>query len=393
MSAPHVAAVAALILQAHPDYTVEDVKNALYNTAVDLGAAGWDPDYGWGRVNADAAVNYSPDVHDVAVTGIAGPSLVITGGVATINVSVKNEGTYNETFDVVLADDTDSVTIGTKSVSLAPSASTTVSLSWNTTGASLGNHNLSATAGPVAGETDTADNSMSMVVSVEAALTDIAVTAVSAPSAVVQGDAVVVDVTVENVGNQDVADNITVTLNDDTDGVVIGTPQTITGGLAVGVSTTLTYSWDTSGASIGNHSLTASHDFSDDDLSNDSESATLTVTEAGATVHVASIDMSLRTKRAGKKNTFTSAVAIVTIVGASGSPAEGATVYGSWSGATSDTDSGITDSAGRVTLQSNAMKNASGGITFTFTVDDVAKSGYTYDPTQNAETSDSITVP
>jgi len=91
-------------------------------------------------------------------------------------------------------------------------------------------------------------------------VTDIAITAVSAPSSVVQGDVVSVDVTVENVGNQDVTSDINVTLTDDTDNVAIGT-ETISGGLAAGASTTLTFSWDTTDASIGDHTLTASHDF------------------------------------------------------------------------------------------------------------------------------------
>ena len=68
-------------------------------------------------------------------------------------------------------------------------------------------------------------------------------------------------------------------------------------------------------------------------------------------------------------------------------------MYGSWSGATSDTDSGVTDATGKVTLESDEVKNPPSGTTFTFTVDDVVKSGWTYDPSNNTETSDSITVP
>lgn len=106
-------------------------------------------------------------------------------------------------------------------------------------------------------------------------VTDVAVTDVSAPASVVQGDAVSVGVTVENVGNQNVTSDIGVTLTDD--GVTIGT-QTI-GGLAAGATTTLTYSWDTGSASPDDHVLTASHNFGDGDASNDSKSATVTVNE------------------------------------------------------------------------------------------------------------------
>ena len=58
MSAPHVAGVAALILDKNPDYTVDQVKEAIYNSAEDLGATGWDKYYGYGRVDALGAVNY-----------------------------------------------------------------------------------------------------------------------------------------------------------------------------------------------------------------------------------------------------------------------------------------------------------------------------------------------
>jgi len=57
MSCPHVAGVAALILQMHPDWTPLEVKMAIRNTAKDLG---YDVTLqGWGRVDAYSAVNLS----------------------------------------------------------------------------------------------------------------------------------------------------------------------------------------------------------------------------------------------------------------------------------------------------------------------------------------------
>jgi len=56
MAAPVVSAVAALVLSANPSLSVSQVKDILYNTAVDLGAPGKDDYYGHGRVNAYAAV-------------------------------------------------------------------------------------------------------------------------------------------------------------------------------------------------------------------------------------------------------------------------------------------------------------------------------------------------
>ena len=56
MACPHVSGVAALILAVHPTYTNEQVRQLLQNTAEDLGASGWDPYYGYGLVDAEAAV-------------------------------------------------------------------------------------------------------------------------------------------------------------------------------------------------------------------------------------------------------------------------------------------------------------------------------------------------
>lgn len=69
---------------------------------------------------------------------------------------------------------------------------------------------------------------------------------------------------------------------------------------------------------------------------------------------------------------------------------EGATVYGTWSGLVSGSSNGVTGADGKVTLKSPTTKSSG---TITFTVTDVVKSGYTYDPSLNVETIDSIAVP
>jgi len=58
MATPHVAGIAALILQSHPDYTVADVKAALMNTAVPLKGRTYNVnEVGAGRVDAYEAVH------------------------------------------------------------------------------------------------------------------------------------------------------------------------------------------------------------------------------------------------------------------------------------------------------------------------------------------------
>ncbi|MGE5708162.1 MAG: S8 family peptidase [Bacteroidota bacterium] len=57
MAAPFVSGVAALILAQHPTWSASEVKEKLRTSVDDLGAPGWDPLYGWGRVNALKAIN------------------------------------------------------------------------------------------------------------------------------------------------------------------------------------------------------------------------------------------------------------------------------------------------------------------------------------------------
>ncbi|MFX1279922.1 MAG: S8 family serine peptidase [Promethearchaeota archaeon] len=57
---PLVAGVCALLLYDNPDLTPSQIKEILYNTAINLGDdTGWDDIYGWGLIDAVAALEYS----------------------------------------------------------------------------------------------------------------------------------------------------------------------------------------------------------------------------------------------------------------------------------------------------------------------------------------------
>ncbi len=62
MSCPHVVGTVALMLWAHPEYTNKEIRSILAKTSVDLGTPGRDELYGWGRVDALAAVGGTPTV-------------------------------------------------------------------------------------------------------------------------------------------------------------------------------------------------------------------------------------------------------------------------------------------------------------------------------------------
>jgi len=55
MACPHVSGSAALFIGKHPTWSVTQVRDRLNSTAVDLGPAGRDADFGYGLVNAAAA--------------------------------------------------------------------------------------------------------------------------------------------------------------------------------------------------------------------------------------------------------------------------------------------------------------------------------------------------
>ncbi|MCS4542034.1 MAG: hypothetical protein HY929_06920 [Euryarchaeota archaeon] len=192
--------------------------------------------------------------HDVAVTTISPSKTAITQSESVnISVKVKNNGTANETFNLVLKDNTQNITIGNQSVSLVAGADTTVVFSWTTSLAtSVGNHTITAIAGPVANETDPTDNSKSTTVAVIAIVHDVAVTSIAAPSSCAQGELVSVNVNIKNKGT--IGEIFKVILTDTTDGKNIGN-QSIA--LAANANTTVSFNWNTTLASLGTHVLAA----------------------------------------------------------------------------------------------------------------------------------------
>ena len=83
---PYVSGLAALIWSRNPSLTADEVQQLMQSTAVDLGAAGWDPIYGWGRIDVAAAVAAAvpinpPDLHAIANTDGDGSYMVEWGSI------------------------------------------------------------------------------------------------------------------------------------------------------------------------------------------------------------------------------------------------------------------------------------------------------------------------
>ncbi len=83
MATPHVAAAAALLLDANPGLTVQQVGDCLRSTALDRGAPGYDTTYGYGLIQARAALD--------ACSGAAAPNRFL--GHVTLDGSPAPAGT------------------------------------------------------------------------------------------------------------------------------------------------------------------------------------------------------------------------------------------------------------------------------------------------------------
>ncbi len=90
MATPHVAGLAALIWSVNPSLTAAQVRYCITSTAVDLGAPGRDPYYGYGVINAAEALRGKLTISPASLSfladasGFAGPN--------TATVSVENPG-------------------------------------------------------------------------------------------------------------------------------------------------------------------------------------------------------------------------------------------------------------------------------------------------------------
>ena len=144
LASPVVAGVVGLMMAAKPSLSSEKIESLLFSSAVDLGAAGRDDLYGFGRVSADAAVQAALAV---ATGDLQAPSTAITAPLAGSTVN----GTVN--VDVTASDN-----VGVSRVELRVNGTTVASdtaapfgFSWDSTKFANGMNSLVAYAFDAAG--------------------------------------------------------------------------------------------------------------------------------------------------------------------------------------------------------------------------------------------------
>ena len=315
-AAPHVAGVAALVLeavrQATPGISKGDaatsVRSTILNTAVDLGVFGPDSIFGAGRVDALAAVDEALPVTDLSIIKSDSPDPVAAGSNLSYTLTVANAGPLDATGVTV----TDTLPAGVTFVSSSPGSPTcnessgtlTCALGTLASGTTIAvtiqvgvdpstRGTLTNTANVAGNETDTdPSNDTSTATTSVIGEADLSVTKSDSPDQVVAGTDLSYVLTVANAGPSD-ATSVTIT---DTlpAGVTFvssspasptcnessGTMTCALGTLASGATTTIEVQVGVDPSTRGTLSNTASvaSNETDPNPSNDTSSATTSVT-------------------------------------------------------------------------------------------------------------------
>jgi len=222
-----------------------------------------------------------PTRHDVAVIGLSfSNNNPIQGNSIVITVVTQNNGTVAEsTFDIKVSNGT--TLIGTQTVTnLAAGDNKTLTFNWNTTGAPLGQNTVTANATSVPGETNLGNNIKTGTVTVQPIRHDVAITNLSfSTNSPKQGDSIVITIVVKNNGTA-TENTFDVKVSNGT--TLIGT-QTVTS-LSAGDTKSLIFNWNTSGAPLGQSTISANATAvpGETDLSNNVKTGTLAVLSSTA---------------------------------------------------------------------------------------------------------------
>ena len=356
MATPHVAGVAALVFSSPIDkiYDADDdnvwdaseVRAKLQATALDLGTTGKDNTYGYGLVDAVKATTGSVDNVPPTISSLT-PSdgAFIKTAAPTISATVSDASGINS----------NSIHMQLDGVDVDPINYNGATVSYQANSLSDRSYTASLTAADILGNTGTKTWTFTVdTIPPSAQVTDLAVTTVSTTTINLQWTTV-----------SDAA-----TYNVYRDDLQIGTPTANSYYSDTGLTPSTTYSYSVKAV---------------DNAGNEGKASNIVTptTSAAVTMHVASIVMAIKTTFI---NTY--ATATIKIVDANNNPISGATVTGKWSSATTDSDTAKTNTAGTVLVQSNNVRNARTGTTYTFTVTGVTLAGYTF--TQSSSDTNTI---
>lgn len=238
-ASPLTAGVVALMMAGNSSLPNSQIEKLLFSTTIDLGSAGRDVYFGYGRVNAaaavQAAVTATPDNDTQAPTvAISAPLNAATvSGLTAVNV------TANDNVGVTR------VELRANGTVVAIDTTAPFGFSWDTTGVPNGMANLTAHAFDAAGNT-----AVSATVAVNVANTNL-------PPPV---DTIAPIVTITNPVAGTVTGNVAISVNASDNSAASGITQTIyIDGIkkASGTGATLSYNWNTRKITKGLHTIQA----------------------------------------------------------------------------------------------------------------------------------------
>ena len=148
-SAPVAAAVAALVMSANPKLTNTQVEQILFKTAVDLGAAGRDIYFGFGRVDAAKAVAMA--LSTVSTADTTAPTVSVSNPLASSTVSGLVPVNANASDNVGVT----KVELRVNGQLVATDSASPFAFSWDSTAVANGMASVVATAYDAAGNSTT----------------------------------------------------------------------------------------------------------------------------------------------------------------------------------------------------------------------------------------------
>ena len=254
-ASPVTAGVVALIQSANLKLTPDQVEKVLESSADKVSGVDFDPNYGYGRINAAAAVQLAINTTAVdsqaptaSITSPSGGSVV--SGIASVTVNAADNVAVSQ------------VSLFANGKLVGTDTTAPYQFSWDTSTVANGNVSLTATATDAAGNNGSA---ASVTVSVQNQ-TSVTITDQAAPTVAISNP----------VGGAKVSGvvGVSVAANDD---VAIAKVQLSIDGKLMAVTTnkTLSYNWNTKKASAGSHSLQATAT----DTANKTSTVTVQVTK------------------------------------------------------------------------------------------------------------------
>lgn len=195
---------------------------------------------------------YFTQPHDIAITDVVFfPLTGLPNDVVNINVTVQNQGTHAETFELVV--NASFLIVGGLNATLNVTETGSFEFAWNTTGYQKGDYEISAITPVIEGEADTTDNTHTAdhIFTLLCAGHDIALITVDPLKTVVGQDySVHIQVTLKNYGTS--PETINTTIYTSTTAL-----QSETANLESGELIQLILTWNTTGFDQGSYTIVA----------------------------------------------------------------------------------------------------------------------------------------